>query len=889
MYGRRESSRAGLKARESEMIEVADERGVEVVSLRAIHNLGRQIAECRAFCGEQGFAQGNESLPQLVSGAESALREAVRLLQRYKAFLGLDAQQGGGVYFWSWQPIGNSLEIGNDPVLLAAGGRRRRFPGWAPLIDDAGARVIDEALGALDGGRDETSASLRVRNAAGGWHMVQWRARVIERDEAGRAAVILGGLRPIVESADDAAGGGLSDAMQRLTRAEQALREKNLFLANLSHEIRTPINAIMGLATLTGSTHLTAEQAEYIRLVRTSAESVVSVLTDVLDFSRIEAGSLELDPVDFSPRRLASDTVRALAFVAQAKGLEVILNVSPDVPAMLRGDAMRIKQIITNLLQNAIKFTSRGEIELNVQGGGSLGGHCELRIAVRDTGCGVPEEVRERIFRPFAQADARVAGQYGGSGLGLSISRRLAELMGGGLDLASEPGLGSTFTARLDCQVLESPALPGRCSGLSDHRVVFATRNEAQGRALLGMAESLSASAQRVGDCRALADFVESPDQRLLPGDWVVVDIDLLGHAEASHLGDMLRARALRSLLLVGVEHDTRHVDAMRAQFDGILLKPGSVEDFQEAVETVFGAHDFLAPPDADLNPLEPSSSARPKVLVAEDNHVSRQVTAALLTKAGYEVEAVVDGQAAMDLLEEKRFAVDLVLLDLQMPRMDGIATSEAIRMHEMRRSWVLESGWRQLPILGLTGDVSSETEQRCLGAGMTKVLRKPVRPEKLLEEIQQQIALGKSEDHAILVGEVGGLVAARVGYGDTVRHPVAQVVAGASAGGLSMARLSAMDQSALRLKSDAFFQLLAKVSGPLQQSLRLNDYAAMPEMLQPLREQLADLGASEAISALDGLLQTARGAAESDGRSAYETLMKALNTLAGRLRSMVG
>ncbi|MDX2151890.1 MAG: ATP-binding protein [Bryobacteraceae bacterium] len=500
--------------------------------------------------------------------------------------------------------------------------------------------------------------------------------------------------------------------------ALQASRLKSEFVANVSHEFRTPMNGVIGMASLLLESDLSADQRDQILTIRDSADALLTLLNDILDLSRIEAGRLDIEIVEFPIRRTVEDVAELLALRAEAKGLDFLCLVDPDVPELVRADSFRLRQVLTNLLGNAIKFTHSGAVELRVSVAHRLQENVQLRFDVRDTGIGIPEEVRSRLFLPFSQADGSTSRRYGGSGLGLAISRQLVERMGGKIGLESMPGSGSTFWFTLP--VIASPvpvvaALPS----LGGRNVLVVDPHPTSRAALSALlaawgagrceAPSLSAAAAIVSECDQAQQF-----------HILIFSARDAGEADvfARLAGDHAAARAASRILLA-----PRSVPGVIPGFDRVLHRPLRESALRAAVHEL---SDPRPTGHASLVLLERHTAAPPgpsplagrgPVLLVEDNLVNQRVAAGLLKKLGIDVDVANNGVEALDALSRVRYR--LVLMDCQMPELDGFQATALLRSRPGLNA--------RIPVVALTANAMKSDRDRCLAAGMDDYLSKPV------------------------------------------------------------------------------------------------------------------------------------------------------------------
>jgi PAS domain S-box-containing protein len=541
--------------------------------------------------------------------------------------------------------------------------------------------------------------------------------------------------------------------------AEVANQAKSKFLAHVSHEVRTPLNAILGMNELALDTPVTEQQRKYLTVVQSSAEALLLVINDLLDFSRIEAGKLELNQAAFSLRAALNDTLRSLALHAHRKGLELVGRIHPQVPDSFVGDAGRLRQVLTNLVGNAIKFTEKGEVVVEVEmleeenGSGQgepLGPEsspCTLLVAVRDTGIGIPREKQEKIFQAFEQADSSTTRRYGGTGLGLSIASRLVGLMGGRITVESEPGRGSTFRFTVHLRrPLHQPdravaRAPAELHGLP---VLIVADNATSRRTLAEWLRGWRAEPTVVGDSSAALEALRQAAAAGRPFALVLLDSRLPGTNGLAVAAQIRQSPQLSAVViaLLAVEDQAREL--RRYHELGIvacLMKPVVEEELLDAICRTQSLPSPVVPaggraasgcePGAQAASV-PGSGRRLHVLLAEDNPFNQAVMEDLLPRRGHTVQVAGDGRATLAALEQDHF--DVMLLDIQMPELDGFQVVAVQRQRE-------QGTGRHLPIIALTARSADGERERCLQAGMDDYLAKPVRAAKLFAAIDRVVS----------------------------------------------------------------------------------------------------------------------------------------------------
>ena len=605
---------------------------------------------------------------------------------------------------------------------------------WLRYLAAAGPSLVGRTLDELWPAMPERYRDVLRRALAG--EVVSEPEDTVERDDGSRV-FLRWTVHPWRDAKGEVAGVVLvAQSIDVLVRARQAALEasrlKSEFVANMSHEIRTPMNGVIGMTRLLLDTPLTSEQREYAEVIDHSGRALLEIINDILDFSKIEAGRLELEVADFDLRRAVREVLGSFAEAAHARGLELLCLIRHDVPSALRGDPGRLRQVLTNLVGNAVKFTEKGEVVLRVTLEDAEEETALVRFEVRDTGIGIDPALKARLFQSFAQADGSASRKYGGTGLGLAISKRLVSLMGGSIDVESRPGHGSTFRfnvrfARQTAGVPREPVAPARLAG----RRVLVVDDNATNRQILkqqlgywGMKVSVvDGGAKALAALRQAAAAAAAFDLAIL--DMRMPEMDGLQLARAiKTIGSL---EPLRLVLLTSFGQRGHGAEAARIGISAYLTKPVDEADLYDCLVEVLGeARARSAQPQLvtrhSLREARPPTQAR--VLVAEDNEVNQKVAVRILEKLGYGVEVAENGREALEASGRVRY--DALLMDGQMPGMDGYEATRRIRERER------EQGALRLPIIAMTASAMKGDREKCLEAGMDDYISKPVTPEEL-------------------------------------------------------------------------------------------------------------------------------------------------------------
>jgi len=743
------------------------------------------------------------------------------------------------------------------------------FKTWQTLVHPDDLVVCDQQLVEhFQGDLDYYDREVRMRHKDGHWVWVHARGKLLLRDDDGKPLLMMGTHQDITArkvGEEELLATNLQlevatmQAREMTLAAELASIAKSEFLANMSHEIRTPMNGVIGMTSLLMDTDLDADQRRYAEAVQASGEALLSLINDILDFSKIEAGKLELEQADFDLEQLLGDASATLALKAHEKDLEFVLDLDPQVPVQLRGDRGRVRQVLTNLAGNAVKFTHEGEVAIKVALVERGDHDVLLRFSVRDTGIGIPAGKQDLLFHQFTQVDASTTRKYGGTGLGLAIAKQLVELMEGEIGVISDEGQGSEFwfTIRLPEQATPATTSPTADTDLDGVRILVVDDNQSSRQALCRQLAHWNA---RVVDVPAGAAALVALQEGLGDADpFGVAIIDLqLPDMTGTELGAAIAADRrfgnLERILLCPLGTRVQGDNPDDQGHDTCLTKPLRRQELRASLARA------LHLPDAEAMPVPPAEqpadtpSARfagrsARILLAEDNHTNQQVALGILRKLGLTADVVTTGLAALEALAAT--AYDLVLMDVQMPVMDGLKATRRLRSGRAR---VLNS---EVPVIAMTAHAMDGDREDCLQAGMNDYLTKPVSPRALAAALDRWLPSTPAPASATMTVEPGTAPTGGLGSSDTPLWDRAGM----------LERLMDDEDLAVQI-AEAFLDDLPERLAALERCLADQDAPGVTMQAHTIKGAAANVGA-ERLRAVAGDLEAMAGAGDLEAVSA--------------------
>ncbi|HVY07787.1 MAG TPA: response regulator [Burkholderiales bacterium] len=705
------------------------------VERRANDELGKLTDSFNRMLGE--LEQRDDELKAARDNLEDKVRARTEELKRQTENLELTehrltlALDGSQLALWDWDLKTNRIYLSEHWPLIRGGEARAEtipFSELEAVVHPEDVQRVGETVRAAirTGGSGHYFAEHRVSTLGGEWKWIESHGKVVERDDGGRAVRMAGTNADITQRKQ-----GEEELRHAKEAAEAASVAKSQFLANMSHEIRTPMNGVLGMTELLLQSGLTENQSRLARTVERSAEHLLEIINEILDFSKIESGKIDLEHVAFNFVESIEDVAQMFAERAHAKGLELACALEPGVPAWLKGDPVRLRQVIVNLVNNAIKFTERGEVVIAASAQQSRPGSVRLRLEVRDTGIGIPEQSQARIFEAFSQADGSTTRKYGGTGLGLSIVKQLADLMGGEIRVHSTPGKGSTFSFLVELDEAPEPQISRIPETLRGLRVLVVDDNATNREILQHQCQTAGIEPVCANDGKSALQLLAATPNAF---DVVILDIHMPGMNGLEVAREIRRLHSgeheprLVALSSVGYSVDAQTLHELRIA--SWLRKPIRQAELHRCLAGAVGMQADV--PQARSTAAAAAARIQAHVLLVEDNTVNQLVASEMLASLGCQVEVANNGREALEALKHGRF--DIVLMDCQMPEMDG---------YQATREWrTLEGGQgTRLPIVALTANALDGDRERCLAAGMDNYLSKPFKREQLADMLAQMLS----------------------------------------------------------------------------------------------------------------------------------------------------